>query len=289
MTSTPWLSAAPWTSHRKRFSLVRLYELVPSHLQEIILGSLVSDRVLIPRILGVSGGIRYTLTCTNTGNQKFLSKSQQAQGVKQPTLACYVTHETQADTHAGDLYRGCSADCIYNPHTAEYDPAYPCYAANAYNDRRSLASHLKSVMREQTTGDARYLSVTRLNHHGVKLFSRQAVFGESLLPSMLPYAAFQVLLGELWGCPATRYTAEWRNPHAQPFRRFYQASCQSLAAAKEAQSLGWSVFFSSPNPNDRQAFGRGIYHCPNQKNPEITCPICPVGCNGTRSVYAKFH
>ena len=79
------------------------------------------------------------------------------------------------------------------------------------------------------------------------------------------------------------YTHNWKAEEAQPLKKWFRASCNSLEEVELARSMGWSVTFMVPEGTSKKVSldsGEKAYMCPARVGVEgkkdITCNTCTL-------------
>jgi hypothetical protein len=77
----------------------------------------------------------------------------------------------------------------------------------------------------------------------------------------------------------TGYTHQWRQPAAQPYRDFLQASCDGIADYLEATAHGWHTYLVTPAGTPDPA---GTVHCAasSERGSKTNCKTCHL-CDGS--------
>lgn len=92
---------------------------------------------------------------------------------------------------------------------------------------------------------------------------------------------------EAMGLTNIGYTHHWRSDEAQPLRKYFRASCESMKDVLEARKMGWAAALIVPKDTPRKMKlenGETAYTCPARHGIEgkkditcNTCTLCKVG------------
>lgn len=164
-------------------------------------------------------------------------------------------------------------NCVQRPTVARKTGGSICYV--------NLGNSINRMWRKYSLGGYTHIEDAKIYRllHTRKL--RMGTYGD---PAAVPFSVWSKLLVNV--SSHTGYTSSWREPIAYHLKGVCQASCNTLEAKLQAESLGWSTFTNIPEGSN--APEKAVL-CPNVKDEEITCLSCGL-CDGkTQNVFLYDH
>jgi hypothetical protein len=104
-------------------------------------------------------------------------------------------------------------------------------------------------------------------------------------PALIPFSIFEALND--FAKAHTGYTHQWRQPFAQIYKNYFQASCDNFGDYLEATANGWHTFAVLPVGVIDNSYGK---QCPaTVENSQAQCITCKLCDGGKQNIYVEAH
>lgn len=169
----------------------------------------------------------------------------------------------------GEDYSIC-ANCPCRPITAKLDPDQAVCYVNTGNDG------IDGMWDSYHAG--KVLQMSNIDY--LLIVNRELRMGSYGEPTAVPFDVWRKLLDATGQAKNhTGYTSKWREPIAQEFKGYCQASCSSETEHLEAKNMGWYTYTHLPEGHPPI---KNTVKCPYTKTNGVKCRTCLL-CNGAKT------